>query len=123
MSMSTIRVKVDAELARRVGTWFTVRDIQDKLKINPSTLKPLMMKYARESVLKRRPVKGTARSVEFSPAAHSPMAFQSLVLDAMPYRSAITVKEAVRAAEMKTVARKRAANARRTTAKSRTSKR
>ena len=94
MSISTIRARVDTEIARRVGTWFTVREIQDKLKINPSTLKPLIMKYARENVLRRRHVKGTARSVEFSPASQSMMAFQELLLGAMPYRSAVTVREA-----------------------------
>jgi len=106
MSLSTIRAKVDTELARRVGTWFTVREIQDKLKINPSTLKPLMMKYARENVLRRRQVKGTARSVEFSPAAQSPTAFQTLLLEAMPYRSAVTVREAVRATSLKAAGKK-----------------
>jgi hypothetical protein len=107
--MSTIRAKVDTEIARRVGTWFTVREIQDKLKINPSTLKPLIMRYARENVLRRRHVKGTARSVEFSPAAQSPVAFQDLLLDSMPYRSAVTVREAQKAAASKKVAAKRSA--------------
>ena len=83
----TIRAKVDSELTRRVGTWFTVRQIQDKLRINPSTLKPLIMKYARESVLRRRHVKGTARSVEFSPAAGSSKNFSQLLVKHMPYRN------------------------------------
>ena len=65
----TIRAKVDGELMRRVGTWFTVREIQEKLNIKASTLKPLIMKYAREKLLRRRSVRGTARSVQFSPAA------------------------------------------------------
>lgn len=85
--MNTIRAKVDHELTRRVGTWFTVREIQDKLKINPSTLKPLIMKYARENLLKRRQVKGTARSVEFSPAASTENSFRDLLARSMPYRA------------------------------------
>ena len=85
--ITTIRSKVDNELTRRVGTWFTVRQIQDKLKINPSTLKPLIMKYARENLLRRRHVKGTARSVEFSPAAGSITSFRQMLLKNMPYRN------------------------------------
>jgi hypothetical protein len=84
---NTIRCKIDNELARRVGKWFTVRQIQDKLRINPSTLKPLIMKYARENVLRRRHVKGTARSVEFSPAANTINAFKDLLNRNMPYRN------------------------------------
>lgn len=84
---TTIRARVDNELTRRVGKWFTVREIQDKLRINPSTLKPLIMKYAREHLLRRRHVKGTARSVEFSPAANSIKSFQSLLTKHMPYRN------------------------------------
>lgn len=84
---TTIRSKVDRELTSRVGKWFTVRDIQDKLRINPSTLKPLIMKYARERVLVRRKVKGTARSVEFSPAAKSATAFHQVLVRHMPYRN------------------------------------
>lgn len=83
----TIRSKVDTELTRHVGRWFTVRQIQNKLKINPSTLKPLIMKYAREKLLKRRHIKGTARSVEFSPAAGSTTAFKQLLNSNMPYRN------------------------------------
>ncbi|MCO6431215.1 MAG: hypothetical protein J5J00_10170 [Deltaproteobacteria bacterium] len=84
---NTIRAKVDSELTRHVGKWFTVRQIQDKLRINPSTLKPLIMKYARERVLRRRHVKGTARSVEFSPAAGNTNAFKQLLVKSMPYRN------------------------------------
>lgn len=84
---STIRSKVDTELTRRVGQWFTVRDIQNKLKINPATLKPLLMKYARENLLRRRHVKGTARSVQFSPAANSRASFEALINRNMPYRN------------------------------------
>lgn len=84
---TTIRAKIDGELTRRVGKWFTVREIQDRLKINPSTLKPLIMKYAREKVLRRRHVKGTARSVQFSPAASSTNAFKEILVRNMPYRN------------------------------------
>ncbi len=84
---TTIRAKVDGELTKRVGKWFTVREIQDKLCINPSTLKPLIMKYARESVLRRRHVKGTARSVEFSPAAANVNSFKAMLERFMPYRN------------------------------------
>ena len=84
---TTIRLKVDTELTKRVGKWFTVREIQDKLRINPSTLKPLIMKYARENVLRRRKVKGTPRSVEFSPAAGSVNSFKQLLERHMPYRN------------------------------------
>jgi len=84
---NTIRAKVDNELARRFGKWFTVRQIQDKLRINHSTLKPLIMKYARERVLRRRHVKGTARSVEFSPAGNNVTNFKSLLVKNMPYRN------------------------------------
>ena len=72
---TTVRSRVDSELTNRVGSWFTVREIQDKLRINPSTLKPLIMKYARESLLRRRSVRGTARSVQFSPAARNTAEF------------------------------------------------
>ncbi|MBN8549081.1 MAG: hypothetical protein J0M12_07195 [Deltaproteobacteria bacterium] len=84
---STIRAKVDTELTRRVGKWFTVREIQEKLRINPATLKPLLMKYARENLLRRRHVKGTARSVQFSPAANSRSSFEALISRNMPYRN------------------------------------
>jgi hypothetical protein len=84
---STIRSKVDSELTRRVGKWFTVRDIQEKLRINPATLKPLLMKYARENLLRRRHVKGTARSVQFTPAANSKTSFSALMSRNMPYRN------------------------------------
>lgn len=89
--MSTsIRVRIDKELTNRVGKWFTVRQIQDKLKVNPSTLKPLIMKYAREKVLVRRRIKGTARGVEFSPAANNVTKFQKVLVNNMPYRFANT---------------------------------
>ena len=81
-----IRLKVDGELTKRVGTWFTIREIQDTLRINPATLKPLLMKYARENLLKRRHVKGTARSVQFTPAAGSKTSFGALITKTMPYR-------------------------------------
>lgn len=84
---TTIRSKVDRELTNRIGKWFTVREIQDKLRINPSTLKPLIMKYARERVLVRRKVKGTARSVQFSPAATSANTFKQVLFKHMPYRN------------------------------------
>jgi DNA-binding MarR family transcriptional regulator len=83
----TIRAKIDRELTSRVGKWFTVREIQDKLRVNPSTLKPLIMKYARENVLKRRKVKGTARSVQFTPAAPSKNVFANVLNRHMPYRN------------------------------------
>jgi hypothetical protein len=81
-----IRFRVDSELTKRVGTWFTVREIQESLKINPATLKPLLMKYARENLLRRRHVKGTARSVQFSPAAGNKNTFCALIGRNMPYR-------------------------------------
>lgn len=81
-----IRMMVDTELSKRVGTWFTVRDIQDTLRINPATLKPLLMKYARENLLRRRHVKGTARSVQFTPAAPNKNSFSALITKNMPYR-------------------------------------
>ena len=124
MNKNTIRAKVDRELTNRVGKWFTVRQIQDKLRINPSTLKPLLMKYARENVLKRRKVKGTARAVEFTPAATSSNTFQAVLTRFMPYRNfsstskkfggsrggrTITARTAVR----KTTARKTTAKRRR----------
>lgn len=84
---TTIRSKIDNELTSRVGKWFTVRQIQNKLRINPSTLKPLIMKYAREKVLLRRKVKGTRRSVEFSPAARNAAAFKQVLTRNMPYRN------------------------------------
>ncbi len=87
MATATIRLKIDTELTKKVGKWFTVREIQDKLKINPSTLKPLIMKYARENVLVRRRVKGTPRSVEFSPASKSINGFKDLLNKNMPYRN------------------------------------
>ena len=82
----TVRERVDSEIIRRVGKWFTVREFQDKLSINPSTLKPLIMKYARQRLLKRRQVKGTARAVQFTAAAGSVAGFKKLLLKNMPYR-------------------------------------
>ena len=87
---ATIRAKVDTELSRRIGTWFTVREIQDKLNIKQATLKPLIMKYARESLLKRRHVRGTARSVQFTPAAKNASLFKNMLLDKMPYRNLLS---------------------------------
>jgi DNA-binding MarR family transcriptional regulator len=99
----TIRAKIDRELTNRVGKWFTVRQIQDKLRVNPSTLKPLIMKYARENVLKRRKVKGTARSVQFTPAAPSKNVFATVLNRHMPYRNLTTT------AKKTTLSAKRAA--------------
>lgn len=109
----TIRAKVDGELTRRIGTWFTVRQIQDKLRINPSTLKPLIMKYARENVLRRRHVKGTARSVEFSPAAGSATSFKQVLFRHMPYRNLML-------ADMKAAAK--SSSTKKSTSKGRSSK-
>ncbi|NMC62968.1 MAG: hypothetical protein GYA55_07340 [SAR324 cluster bacterium] len=92
--MTTIRARIDTELTRRVGTWFTVREIQKKLRVNPATLKPLIMKYAREKVLKRRRVTGTSRSVEFTPNANNQKAFQKLVVCKTPYRDITSVRSA-----------------------------
>jgi len=120
----TIRARVDEELSRRVGKWFTVREIQDKLKINPSTLKPLIMRYARENLLKRRAIRGTARSVEFTPASKSQAGFQQLLVKNMPYRnlSAPAKRTASRgkaktASKRKTVAAPKRSAARKSTAK------
>lgn len=87
MKTVSIRGKIDNELSKKAGRWFTVREIQDRLQLNPATLKPLIMRYAREGMLKRRHVKGTSRSVEFSPAATNPSAFKQLLMRKMPYRS------------------------------------
>ncbi|MBX7138709.1 MAG: hypothetical protein K1X83_12065 [Oligoflexia bacterium] len=84
---TSIRARIDKELTSKVGKWFTVREIQRKLGINPATLKPLIMKYAREKVLVRRRIRGTARAVEFSPAARNAAKFRSVLTDFMPYRS------------------------------------
>ena len=84
---STVRGRIDGELSKRIGQWFTVREIQDKLHVNPATLKPLIMRYARESVLRRRKMNGTARSVQFSPAARKIGDFRELLIDAIPYRN------------------------------------
>ncbi len=87
MASNTVRARIDSEITRHVGKWFTVRKIQDKLKVNPATLKPLIMKYARQKLLKRRSIKGTARAVEFSPISNSTSSFQSILLAKMPYRN------------------------------------
>ena len=86
MSMS-IRAKIDAELTKHISKWFTVRQIQNKLRVAQSTLKPLIMRYARENVLRRRHIKGTARSVEFSPATGKPTTFKTMLVNMMPYRN------------------------------------
>lgn len=85
--IATVRGKIDGELTKRIGQWFTVREIQDKLHVNPATLKPLIMRYARESVLKRRKVKGTARAVQFSPGVANRAEFKQLLDGAIPYRN------------------------------------
>ena len=108
---NSIRLRIDRELTSRVGKWFTVRQIQDKLKVNPSTLKPLIMKYAREKVLVRRRVKGTARAVEFSPRAANVTKFQQVLVNNMPYRFG-SKKTATRRAKT-TKATKRSAASRR----------
>src|SRR3990167_4387040 len=82
----TVRSRIDSELTRRVGSWFTVSELQSKLRVNSSTLKPLIMRYARDSILRRRRVRGASRSVEFSPAAGSTREFQTLLGQYMPYR-------------------------------------
>jgi len=117
MATASIRARIDRELTSRVGKWFTVRQIQDKLKINPSTLKPLIMKYARERVLVRRKVKGTARSVEFSPAASSITNFHKALVRFMPYR------EATVAYKTATKRSKTAKTTKKTTARKATSRR
>lgn len=83
----TVRAKIDTELSRLVGKWFTVRDLQDKLGVKAVTLKPLIMKYARENLLKRRAVKGSSRAVQFTPAASNLKGFMQLMAKNMPYRN------------------------------------
>lgn len=83
----TVRAKIDTELTRLVGKWFTVRDLQDKLGVKAVTLKPLIMKYARENLLKRRAVKGSSRAVQFTPAAGNLKGFMQLMAKNMPYRN------------------------------------
>lgn len=106
---TTIRSKVDNELLKRVGSWFSVREIQDTLRINPATLKPLIMKYAREELLKRRHIKGTARSVQFSPAAKNVNDFKKLISSLMPYRPIVTGKAATKSAKTELSAKKSSA--------------
>jgi len=129
-----IRFRVDNELTKRVGTWFTVREIQETLRINPATLKPLLMKYARENLLRRRHVKGTARSVQFTPAAPNKNSFSALILKNMPYRQftspptlkaaakKVTTKKTTKVMPKKTVAKKAAAKATKKTTKKATPK-
>ncbi|HMO02417.1 MAG TPA: hypothetical protein PKD37_05800 [Oligoflexia bacterium] len=88
----SVRAKVDAEITRHIGKWFTVRQIQEKTRVSPATLKPLIMKYARENLLKRRHVKGTARSVQFTPAAAKVATFQTMLTDFRPYRNVTGTK-------------------------------
>jgi hypothetical protein len=70
------------------------------------------MKYARENVLRRRHVKGTARSVEFSPAAGSQNSFKELLVKNMPYRNlmaeglAVAAKKPAKKAPAKKAAKK-----------------
>lgn len=87
---TTVRARIDGELSRQIGKWFTLRQMQDKLKINQATLKRLILRYASESVLRRRKVKGTARAVEFSPAAANLNGFQKLLINKMPARTKTT---------------------------------
>ncbi len=83
----TVRSKIDTEITKRVGSWFTVRELQNKLRVSNSTLKPLIMRYARDQILRRRRVKGVARAVEFSPAARNIKEFQSVLDQYMPYKA------------------------------------
>lgn len=88
--MYTIRERVDAELSKRVGTWFTLREIQEAVRVNPATLKPMIMKYAKENILRRRAVRGAARAVQFSPASSSKSGFKTLLTKTHPYRNFLT---------------------------------
>lgn len=119
MSTTSIRSKIDNEIARHCGGWFTVRQIQDKLKVNMATLKPLIMKYARESLLKRRKVNGTARSVQFTPASNNTTKFQAILQSRMPYREATATKNAKASKKATKTAKK---TTRKTTTKKNTSK-
>jgi hypothetical protein len=83
----TVRGKIDSAITKQVGKWFTVRDLQQKLKVENSTLKPLIMRYARDQILVRRKVKGEARAVQFSPAAKSVKEFENLMNQYMPYKT------------------------------------
>jgi len=83
----TVRGKIDSAITKQVGKWFTVRDLQQKLKVENSTLKPLIMRYARDQILVRRKVKGEARAVQFSPAAKTVKEFENLMNQYMPYKT------------------------------------
>jgi hypothetical protein len=83
----TVRGKIDSAITKQVGKWFTVSDLQAKLKVENSTLKPLIMRYARDQILVRRKVKGEARAVQFSPAAKSTKEFEILMANYMPYKT------------------------------------
>ncbi len=83
----TVRGKIDSAITKQVGKWFTVRDLQEKLEVENSTLKPLIMRYARDQILVRRKVKGEARAVQFSPAAKSVKEFENLMNQYMPYKT------------------------------------
>jgi ABC-type antimicrobial peptide transport system permease subunit len=83
----TVRGKIDSEITKNVGKWFSVSDLQKKLKVENSTLKPLIMRYARDQILVRRKVKGEARAVQFSPAAKNVKEFQNLMNQYMPYKT------------------------------------
>lgn len=83
----TVRGKIDSAITKQVGKWFTVRDLQQKLNVENSTLKPLIMRYARDRILVRRKVKGEARAVQFSPAAKSIKEFEVLMGNYMPYKT------------------------------------
>lgn len=83
----TVRGKIDSAITKQVGKWFTVSDLQSKLKVENSTLKPLIMRYARDQILVRRKVKGEARAVQFSPAAKSIKEFENLMANYMPYKT------------------------------------
>lgn len=100
----TVRSKIDSEITKRVGSWFTVRELQSKLRVSNSTLKPLIMRYARDQILRRRRVKGVARAVEFSPAARNIKEFQSIMDQYMPYKAKGTKRNA--AAKTNTTAKK-----------------
>lgn len=83
----TVRGKIDSAITKQVGKWFTVSDLQAKLKVENSTLKPLIMRYARDQILVRRKVKGESRAVQFSPAAKSTKEFETLMANYMPYKT------------------------------------
>ena len=104
---TSIRAKIDAELTKHVGKWFTVRQIQNRLAVEQSTLKPLIMRYARENVLRRRHIKGTARSVEFSPASGNTSKFKNMLVNLMPYRNVTAKGTAARKAAARRAAKRK----------------